>query len=169
MSGSAWPETFEPGGTVDHIQQRFREMVWHYGEGDQNALEELERRIANAGRSELPSITYSDLARGVSFNLANVKDSPHTIDVSNWQALDRTIIGEFLGVISMRSYDRGQFFASALVVDKHEGKPGLGFNRLLMQLDLIPNVNSDRAVELWAEHIAKAHAWFTGRRRRSSS
>jgi len=144
---------------MDATQQRFREIRWAYGEGDPAALAELEGRVACAGRTGT-LITYSDLVRGVPFDLANLTESPRIIDVRDWQDLDRSIVGDFLGVMSMRSYDRGGFFASALAVTAYDGTPGEGFNALLLELGLIPKKSSERALDLWVENVNKAYAWY---------
>lgn len=144
---------------MDAIESRFAKIRWRYAEGDPAALAELEDGIAEAGRNR-QLVVYSDLVRGVPFDLPNLKESPRTIDVADWQELDRAIVGDFLGYISMRSYQRAKFFSSSLVVSKMDGSPGDGFYNLLKQLDLIPNLQSTRALDLWAEHVAKAHTWY---------
>lgn len=143
---------------MDPIQQRFDEIEWTYATGDSKALKELEDRIAAAGRKR-GLITYSDLVRGVSFNLANLRE-PRIIDVTDWHELDRAIVGNFLGYISKRSYERAKLFSSALVVSKMDGSPGEGFYSLLKELGLIPSTRSAKALEIWAEQVAKAHTWF---------
>ncbi|HZQ75082.1 MAG TPA: hypothetical protein VFB08_19370 [Burkholderiales bacterium] len=143
---------------MDPIQQRFNEIEWTYATGDPKALKELEKRIAIAARKR-GLITYSDLVRGVTFDLPNLQ-KPRTIDVTDWQEIDRAIVGDFLGYISKRSYEHAKLFSSALVVSKMDGSPGEGFYSLLKQLGLIPNTRSAKALALWAEHVAKAHTWF---------
>lgn len=143
---------------MDPVQQRFDEIEWTYATGDAKALKELEERIAAAGRKR-GLITYSDLVRGVTFNLPNLQ-KPRTINVTDWQELDRAIVGDFLGYISKRSYERAKLFSSALVVSKMDGSPGEGFYSLLKQLGLISNARSTKALDLWAEHVAKAHTWY---------
>ena len=150
---------WERGVNVDRIQEAFRRINWHYAGGDANALAELESRIAAAGRGR-KLITYSELARGVPFDLPNVKGSPRVIDVTNWQDLDRAIIGDFLGYISMRSYEKAGFLSSALVVGERDGSPGGGFYGLLKELGLIPASQSHEALGLWADHVRRAHTWF---------
>ena len=66
----------------------------------------------------------------------------------------------YSGYISMRSYERARLFSSALVVSKMDGSPGDGFYTLLRELALIPNLKSAKALDLWAEHVAKAHTWY---------
>lgn len=105
-------------------------------------------------------ITYSDLVQNVQFDLSNLKHSPRVIDVHDWHELDRAIIGDFLGYISMRSYQYGSFFASALVVTKLDGSPGWGFYNLLKELKIIPSSQSEEALDIWADHVRKAHTWY---------
>ena len=143
---------------MDAILQKFGDINWRYATGDSKALATLEERIAAAGRKR-SLITYSELVRGVTFTLPNIQ-KPRTIDVVDWQELDRAIVGDFLGYISMRSYDRARLFSSALVVSKMDGSPGEGFYNLLKELGLIPNVRSAKVLDIWAEHVAKAHTWF---------
>ena len=54
------------------------------------------------------------------------------------------------------------FFSSALVVGKRDGSPGEGFYNLLRDLGLITSSKTDKALHLWAEHVAKAHQWYIG-------
>lgn len=94
---------------TDIILEKFAKIPIHYGDKDPAALAELERRVEGAGRKR-GLLTYSDLVRGVEFNLANLKEPKRIIDVSEWTDSDRAIVGDFLGYMSMRSYQRGRFF-----------------------------------------------------------
>ena len=76
-------------------------------------------------------------------------------------AHDRAILGDFLGYLSMESYERAGFFSSALVVGKQAGSPGEGFYNLLKELGLISSSKTDKAMYLWADHVAKAHTWYS--------
>jgi len=145
---------------ADKILENFAKIPWHYGNKDPNALAELERRVADAGRRRA-LLTYSDLVRGVEFNLPNLKEGKRTIDVSDWGDSDRAIVGDFLGYMSMRSYERGGFFSSALIVSKLDGSPSEGFYTLLKDLGLISSGKTDKAMYLWADHVAKAHTWYS--------
>jgi hypothetical protein len=144
---------------MDKILERFRSIKWNYAPRDPGARAELDRRIAEVGRRR-GLITYSDLVRGVNFNLANLREPQHQIDTTDWQDLDRAILGDFLGYLSMESYERAGFFSSALVVGKQAGSPGEGFYNLLKELGLIASSKTDKAMYLWADHVAKAHTWY---------
>ena len=53
---------------MDKILERFRAIKWHYAPHDAAARAEIDRRIAEVGRKRA-LITYSDLVRGITFNL----------------------------------------------------------------------------------------------------
>lgn len=144
---------------MDEIQRNFSTIRWAYAEQDPVALHELEKRIATAGRAE-DVLTYSELVKDVPFNLSSLRNVPRTINVSDWHEIDRAIVGDFLGYISMRSYDRGRFFASALVVSKETSEPGDGFGALLEHLGLVGSAKSPKVEAIWVDHINKAIAWF---------
>jgi hypothetical protein len=122
---------------MDPILEKFGTSKWRYATGDSKALAKLEERVAEAGRKR-SLITYSDLVRDLTFNLPNLR-KPRTIDVTDWQKLDRAIVGDFLGYISMRSYELARFFSSALVVSKMDGSPGEGFYNFAQGARLNPN------------------------------
>jgi hypothetical protein len=147
---------------MNDIQQRFRQIRWHYAQGDSASRSELDSRIAEAGRRR-SLITYSELVLGVTFNLPNLREPIHRIDTTDWQDLDRAIVGDFLGYLSMESYDQAGFFSSALVVGKRDGSPGEGFYNLLKELGLLTSSKTDKAMYLWADHVAKAHTWYAKR------
>ena len=148
---------------MDPITERFKDITWRYAPQDAPALAELENRVAAVGRRQ-SLITYSDLVRGVEFHLATLRDPVRQIDVADWQDLDRAILGDFLGYMSMRSYETGGFFSSALVVSKMNGLPGEGFFALLKELGLIASSKTDKATFLWTDHVRKAHEWYEKQR-----
>jgi hypothetical protein len=145
---------------MDQVLERFRAIKWNYAPRDDAARQEIGGRIADVGRRR-GLITYSDLVRGVTFNLSNLREPKHQIDTGDWQDLDRAILGDFLGYLSMESYERAGFFSSALVVGKQVGSPGEGFYALLKELGLIASSKTDKAMYLWADHVAKAHTWYS--------
>lgn len=150
---------------MDPILERFREIPWKYAPQDSAALAELERRLGEAA-SRRSLLTYSDLVRGITFNLPTLREPIRTIDVSDWQDLDRAIVGDFLGYMSMRSYELGGFFSSALVVSKLDGSPSEGFYTLMKELGLIASSKTDKAMYLFAKHVALAHTWYEKHRSR---
>ena len=145
---------------TDPILERFRQMSWDYGDKDPVALKALEERVADAGRKR-KLITYSQLVDGVRFNLPNIRGGKRVIDIGDWSELDRAMIGSFLGYMAMRSYEVAGFFSSALIVSKLDGSPSEGFYSLLRELGLIASSKTDKAMFLWADHVAKAHTWYS--------
>jgi hypothetical protein len=112
---------------MDSIARKLTETGWTYGDKDPSALAILEGRVAKAGR-RLGLITYSELVKGVTFHLPNVRrGAAYEIQTYDWKGLDRAIVGSFLGHISARSYIRAGFMASALVVNKGEYRPSQHF------------------------------------------
>lgn len=139
--------------------ERFARMRWHYPQHDDAARAEIDARLSAAGvRGGL--VTYSDLVRGVTFHAPGFQGGPRQIDPSGWEDLDRAIVGEYLGHLSVESYQRAGFFSSALAVSKIDGTPGRGFYELMKELGLISTGKSDEALYLWADHVRLAHDWY---------
>jgi hypothetical protein len=142
---------------MDDIERRMAEIKWSYAESDPDALAELVKRIEDKGRGE-DLINYSDLVRGVTFHLRNVnKGEPFQIDVHDWTDLDRAILGEFLGYISMLSYRKAKFMASALAINRTEFKPSYHFFNWMKDLGMLSGRDVD---DFWQEQVKKAHNWF---------
>lgn len=150
---------------MDQIAKTMAGIKWSYGDKDARALAELDRRIAEAGR-KLAMITYSDLVRGVTFCLPNVKQGqPFQINTYEWSGLDRAVLGEFLGYISTRSYRDYGFMASALVVNKAEYQPSDHFFQWMKTLNVLPDLEEDTVLRFWIEQVNKAHNWYAAGRR----
>jgi len=149
---------------VDEIERKMSEVKWSYADGDPDALANLSRRIEEAGRRE-DLINYSDLVRGVVFHLTNVnKGEPFQIDIYEWPDLHRAILGEFLGYISMLSYRRAKFMASALAVNKTEFKPSDHF-KWMKDLGILSGRDVD---DFWQDQVKKAFEWFKTNRCRQN-
>ena len=148
---------------MDHVLETFSKINWSYSPDDPSALAQLKRRIARRARLGR-TLTYSELADGVEFDLPGLADRPHRIDVHNWSQLDRAIVGDFLGYISMESYQLGRFLASALVVGKDDHVPGAGFYGLLNDLDMIASKDDPRGSVIWGEHVELAKQWYRSHR-----
>src|SRR5688500_2155676 len=98
---------------MDELATKMLSIKWSFGDKDEEALKEMERRIAEAGKG-LRLITYSNLVSGVVFHLSQIRDGgPYEIRIHELHGLDRKIVGEFLGLASTRSYLAGGFIASA--------------------------------------------------------
>lgn len=142
------------------VKRRLTEFEWHYADQDPCASRELSRRIAQAGRRQ-ELITYSNLVRGVTFQIPSVNEGrPFEIDPNDWSDLHRAIIGDFLGCISAESYERAGVFASAIVVTKADGIPGPGFANFMHDLGVLSAPSETAALECWVREVEKVHAWY---------
>jgi hypothetical protein len=145
---------------MQSVLDRFRAIRWSYADKDTDAGDEMRRRIANAARHN-KLIYYSDLVSGVLFRLPNVANGePFHIDTTDWSDLDRAILGDYLGYLSLESYERHGFFASALVVSKTDDMPSDGFWNLMKLLELVKNPKSDKALYFWSDEVKKAREWY---------
>src|SRR6266849_3229768 len=98
----------------DELCGKMRAENSKWADKDLNSLTVLEGKIAETGRN-LGMITYSDLVKGVDFHLPNVRNGEaYRVPIHDWSGFDRGMVGEFLGYISMRSYCKHDFMASAL-------------------------------------------------------
>jgi len=150
---------------MDAVARRMMEVKWSFADKDANALDTLAQRIADAGRRE-DVVTYSDLVRGLEFHLPTVQNGiPYRIDVHDWSGLDRSIIGEFLGYLSMQTYIEHGFMASGLctispasprnvVASANCYRNILGQNRLIVQS------LASALVLVFFECFAMLKAWF---------
>lgn len=150
---------------MDEIARRMAAITWTYGDKDPQALAVLEGRIAETGRN-LGLITYSDLVKGVTFHLPNIRHGDnYQIAIYDWSGLDRTILGDFLGYISTRSYLQAEVMASALVVNRFEYRPSEHFFEWMKALAVLPDTHEDTVLAFWAGQVNKAHNWFQAKRR----
>src|SRR5262245_42932431 len=90
---------------MNPVTQRMRDTTWSYAPFDARAVGEMTERLVATARAHL-LITYSNVVTGVEFRFATVNNGrPFTIDVHHWRDLDRQIVGDLLGWISMQSYE----------------------------------------------------------------
>lgn len=149
---------------MDEIVQKMAEIEWIYADKDPNALAVLEERIADTGR-KLSLITYSELVKGVDFHLPNIRNGEaYRIQIYDWSGLDRSILAEFLGYISTRTYREAGFMASALVVQSTDPQPSEHFFEWMVKLGVLPDTSKDRVLAFWAEQVHKAHNWYKASR-----
>lgn len=143
---------------MDPILERMRETRWKWANTDKRALAELELRIATACRKK-DLISYSDLVHGVVFNVSAAAPQ-HQIDVHSWTEFDRALIGDFLGLISTRSYGSHGFMASAVVVEKEEGIPSHSFFKWMRSLGALPDLDETSKLVFWNDQVQKAQAYY---------
>lgn len=135
-------------------------VEWRYGDKDPEALAIMEQRIARAGRYE-DLVTYSDLVAGITFRIPNVHGGkPFQIQTDDWSDLDRAVLGDMLGYISLRSFRVGGFLASTLAVNKANGEPSQLFFRWMNKLGAIEDMDENTMLTFWVDQVKKAHAWY---------
>lgn len=146
---------------MDLIEKRMDEIIWEYADKDLAAIEQLTNRIAETGR-KFGLISYTDLVSGIAFHYPNINSgNPHFISAyGEWTGLDRRIVGDCLGYISMRSYKEAKFMGSALVVARLESKPSDIFFGWMQELDALSNLSEMAVLEFWAGQVKKAHHWY---------
>jgi len=145
---------------MDTIAEKLKAIEWEYADKDPDALNELLQRIEETGR-KFGLISYSDLVNGVDFHYPNINEGrTHRISIYEWSGLDRHIIGDCLGYISMQSYLEAGFMASALVVARLESKPSDIFFEWMESLSVLPNLKEDTVLSFWTEQVKKAHQWY---------
>ena len=142
------------------IPRALRVRRWPYADGAAAAVAKLGRRIAEVGRRET-TISYSEVVRGIELRLPNVHDGhPFELGVPDWPDLDRAILGELLGKLSLDSLDRGDFLASAVVTSKVSGEPSEGFWDLVSELGFFRSSSEQKRVLYWSDELRRAHAWY---------
>lgn len=144
----------------DPIAKQMKTIVWSYADKDLQALAKLRDRIETAGRT-FGLISYSDLVKGIDFHFPNISGGrAYRIDTYDWSGLDRSIIGDCLGYLSMESYLKAGFMCSALVIARLESKPSDIFFEWMESLGVLPNVKEDTVLKFWSDEVKKAHQWY---------
>jgi hypothetical protein len=144
---------------MDQTLARLRAIKWRYADKDPMARAEMAGKLAHAAKRE-SLLTYSELVSNIQFHLPNLKEGVRTIDPSEWEDIDRAIVGDFLGYLSLESFERGAFLVSALVIGKEDRLPGAGFFELMKDAGLIASSKSDKAMRLWSDHVQRAFDWY---------
>lgn len=146
---------------MDPIEKHMDAIVWEYADKDLTAIDVLTNRIAETGR-KFGLISYTDLVAGIPFHYPNIDSGqPHFISVfGEWSGLDRRIVGDCLGYISMQSYKQAKFMASALVIARLESKPSDIFFEWMKELGALPSTSEMAVLKFWSEQVGKAHQWY---------
>ena len=143
------------------VLAKFRSMHWSFADRDPVALDELRHRIATAGRRRALE-RYTPLVDGVIFRLPHLhRGQPFEIHTDEWSDLERAVLAEFLGFVSLESYERHGFMASALVVREDDGLPDQEFWSLMTRLGVVLGKSDERAELFWEQQVRLAHEWYT--------
>jgi hypothetical protein len=133
---------------------------WPYSEACPEALAELGIRIAKVGKMR-GLVHYSKLVSGLELRMASVSEgAPFELGVPEWSDQDRKILGDLLGRLSLDTYQRGKFLASALVTAKGTQEPGEGFWTFVDELGLFTSTSPTRRLMFWTEQVRLAHDWY---------
>ena len=85
------------------VLQKLEQVNWEYAPHDHDALVVLRERVAETGK-RFGLISYTDLVKGVVFHYPNINSGEgYRIDTYDWSGLDRRIVGDCLGFLSMES------------------------------------------------------------------
>jgi hypothetical protein len=148
---------------MDPILAQMQAVNWTYADKDPAALAELRKRLEDAGR-RTKLLRYSELAQGVVFHLPQIRGgTSYEITTWDWSGLDRRIIGEFLGYLSMESWQETQLMVSALVVSGIEYQPSEIFFEWMKQLGVLPNLREETVLAFWSDQVKKAFAYYRSR------
>lgn len=139
--------------------KKLAEINWTYADHDSAACAELTRRISGIGRTKGDFLTYSQLVEEVTFCLPNV-DTGEPFQITEWNSLERAIIGDFLGKIAAISYLQGGFLASSLVIGVESNSPGGGLYTLARDVGLLRSRSKDHELQFWMEQTRLARAWY---------
>lgn len=144
----------------DPIFAKMQAVPWLYADKDPQAYAEIKRRVEEAGR-QTKMLRYSELANGVEFHLPNIRSgNAYTINTWDWTGIDRRIIGEFLGYLSMESWRDAGFMASALVISGEEYQPSDQFFLWMKELGVLPNTRRETVMQFWSEQVRLAFAHY---------
>ena len=133
---------------------------WPYSEACPEGLAKLGRRVADVGKRRT-LVHYSKLVSGLELRMADVSDgAPFELGVPEWSDQDRKILGDLLGRLSLDTYRRGKFLASALVTAKGTQEPGEGFWTFVTDLGLFTSASPTRRLTFWSEQVRLAHEWY---------
>jgi len=144
----------------DPILEKMQAVPWLYADKDPRAYAEIKRRVEVAGR-QTKMLRYSELANGVEFHLPSIRaGNAYMINTWEWTGLDRRIIGEFLGYLSMESWRDAGFMASALVISGEEYQPSDQFFLWMKELGVLPDTRPEAVMQFWSEQVRLAFAHY---------
>ena len=133
---------------------------WPFADAAGPAVAEVTHRIARTAE-RLGTIHYSDVVKGIELRLPNVDGGhPFELGVPEWRDLDRAILGDILGKISLDSYAGHGILASAVVTSKSSEEPSEGFWALVEELGLFRSHDTNARLLFWADELRKVHNWY---------
>lgn len=88
----------------------------------------------------------------------------YRIDTYDWSGLDRQIVGDCLGYLSVESYLEAGVLCSSLVIARLESKPSDIFFEWIKELGILPNTREESVLAFWSQEVKKAHHWYKYRK-----
>ena len=146
--------------------QRAEQRQWQYATKDPiacAAVAEALGRSCRRGRT----ITYAELARGVTFRLPEINGGrPYVIDILNQTQVskrDQHILDDFLCFLSLQSMKGASILASANVFDPNDSRGASnGFFETARLLGVLTEVRGDMGeLMFWKRELQKVHDWFS--------
>jgi hypothetical protein len=142
------------------ILDRMNAKHFPYAQACPDAVAEMGRRIAAVGKRR-DLVHYSKLVAGLELRMANVDGgTPFELGVPEWIDLHRNILRDLLNCVSIESYRRGQFLASAIVTAKGTQEPGEGFWNFVAEVGLCTSASPNKRLMFWSQQVSAAHAWY---------
>lgn len=117
--------------------------------------------IWDAAVDELHDLLVEVARRRATISYSDVVAAMRTVSLPP----DSTAFHHMLGDVSARTFDDGAPLLSAVVVHKHDGKPGGGFARLARRLGFEVDENAAAEDAFWGQQLTAVHAWWSDRRR----
>lgn len=150
----------------ERVLELMRGVDWTWAKSDVAACEEIEWRLTRKAKDR-GFLNYSELVEGIEFRIPTINGGrPYSIDVRNWKDLDRAIVGQFLGYLSMKSFEQHGFMLSAIVIGKDSSEPSHHFYEYVKWLGLLIDSTEASRLTFWAKHFKAAHRHFASRQQR---
>jgi len=156
--------------------QRVEKRQWQYATHDPIACADLATALGRSCRRGR-TITYAELARGVTFRLPSINEGrPYIIDIQNQSRIssrDQNILDDFLCFLSLQSVKGASILASANVIDPFDKKGAS--NGFFETARLLGYHQADdaclagrqyaseaemRNIMFWNKELKKVYAWF---------
>ena len=128
---------------------------------DNASIDEMERRIKQAGKSHKGVIYYSELVQGIGFKQSNLYgDEVHFIDIGGWTGLERKMVGTALAEIAVRNLPEADCLITCIVVLKDSFSPSPTFFEWISWSGLIEEMTDAQFDSFWIDEFRKALTYF---------
>ena len=127
---------------------------------DPHALHVLGERLGLAARAGR-TITYAELAKGLSIQLPNQSSAAHQLSdiLGQTSTQSKAIIDEYLFVLTGDSYREARLLANALL-DSGRNQPAPAFFEGAAKLGVRVPKETNRRLDMWTMALARVFDWF---------